>query len=90
VRDANKEFHNTEELVSLVALKRKTNGADIQRAVELVINDIGLKYEQLCGLNTQGKPSIVGQIHSVIALMEKTQSNAGTINTIIKTMYHPP
>ena len=35
----------------------------------LVMNDIGLKYEQLCGLTTDGASSVVGQINDVIALM---------------------
>ena len=36
VKGINKEFHITEELVSLVAVKGEKTGADLQRAVELV------------------------------------------------------
>jgi len=41
----NKDFHITEELVSLVVVKGKTTTADVQRTVELAINHIGVKYE---------------------------------------------
>ena len=49
MRGSNKEFHITEKLCCLVALKGKITGADGHRAIELVMNDIGLKYDQLCG-----------------------------------------
>ena len=75
----------TEELVSLIAVNWKTTRADVQRTVELVINDIGLKYKQLCGLTIEGAPSMVGRINGVISLMEKARSNVSTINTTIKT-----
>ena len=85
VRGIDNEFHIIEELVSLVALNEKTSGADVQREVELVMNDIGMKYEQLFGLTTDGAPSMVWRIDGVIALMEKAQPNAGIANTLIKT-----
>lgn len=50
------------------------------------MNDIGLKPEKLCGMTTDGAPSMVGRINGVVLLVEKVRENAGT-NEIFRTHY---
>ena len=57
--------------MQLVPLKEKTTGADVLEAVQVTMNDIGLKPEQLCGMTTDGAPSMVRRTNRVVSLMEK-------------------
>ena len=42
------------------------------------MNDIGLKPEQLCGITTDGAPSMVGRTNGVVSLMEKVRQDEGS------------
>ena len=85
VRGVNSQFHVTEEFASLVAMKDKTTGADVLRAVKSVMDYIGLRYEQMCGVTTDGCPSMVGRVNGVVALLEKERLAAGTTAKLFKT-----
>ena len=41
------------------------------------MNDIGLKPEQLCGITTDGAPSMVGRTKGVVSLMENVRQDEG-------------
>ena len=77
VRGVDQKFLITEEFVRLVPLKEKTNCADVLEEVQVAMNDIGLKPEKLCGMTTDGAPSMVGRTNGVVSLMEKVRQDAG-------------
>ena len=62
VRGVDQNFPITEEFVRLVPLKEKTTGADVLEAVQVAMNDIGLKPEQMCGMTTDGAPSVLEEL----------------------------
>ena len=55
-------------------------------AVQVAMDDIGLKLEQLCGMTTGGAPSIFGRTNGVVSLMEQVRQDAGTTAKLLR--YH--
>ena len=85
VRGVDQKFLITEEFVRLVPLKEKTTGADVLEAVQVAINDIGLKPEKLCGMTTGGAPSMVGRTNGVVSQMEKVRQDAGATAKLFRS-----
>ena len=85
VRGVDQKFLITEEFVRLVPLKEKTTGADVLEAVQVAMNDIGLKPEKLCGMTTDGAPSMVGRTNGVVSLMEKVRQDAGATAKLFRS-----
>ena len=76
VRGVDQKFLITEEFVRLVPLKEKTTGADVLDAVQVAMNDIGLKL---------GAPSMVGRTNGVVSLMEKVRQDAGATAKLFRS-----
>ena len=85
VRGVDQKFLITEEFVRLIPLKEKTTGADVLEAVQVAMNDIGLKPEKLCGMTTDGAPSMVGRTNGVVSLMEKVRQDAGATAKLFRS-----
>ena len=71
-------------------MKDKTTSADLLRAVKYVMNDIGLSYEQLCGVMTDGAPSMVGRVNGVVALIEGKVGHRHNNKTVQDTLHYSP
>ena len=90
VRGVSGQFDVTEELASLIAMKDKTTGADLLRVVKYVMNDIGLSYEQLCGVSTDGAPSMVGSERRSGANGEGKVGHRHSNKTVQDTLHYSP
>ncbi|KAI6657768.1 General transcription factor II-I repeat domain-containing protein 2-like [Oopsacas minuta] len=77
VRRIDSKFNLTEELANLHSLHDKTTGVDIYKAVMNGIDAIGLKLNNLCGVTTDGTPSMIGKERGFVALLEKERINSG-------------
>lgn len=77
VRGINDNFDITEELAALVALKSTTRGADIFEAVTKTMSDLGLNFDKLCGVTTDGAPSMTGKNVGCAALLKKAKEAQG-------------
>ncbi|GBO98565.1 General transcription factor II-I repeat domain-containing protein 2A [Eumeta japonica] len=60
IRDVDKAFTVTEELLALQPLKGTTTGEDIFSEVLKVFTNFGLPWSKLRGISTDGVPSMVG------------------------------
>ena len=49
------------------------------------MNDIGLKPEKLCGMTTDGAPSMVERTNGVVSLMEKVRQDAGATAKLFRS-----
>ena len=78
VRGIDSKFNLTEELANLHSLHDKTTGIDIYKAVMNGIDAIGLKFNHLCGVTTDGAPSMIGREKGSVALLEKERINSGS------------
>ena len=82
VRGIDGNFNVTEELAALVALKDTTSGADIFEAVTTTMKDLGLQFSNLCGVTTDGAPSMIGKNLGCAALLAKEKEAQGYGNLI--------
>ena len=88
VRGIDSEFNIiTEELANLHSLRDTTTGVDIYQAVREGIDAIGLKLHNLCGITTDGAPSMVGKEKGFVALLEKERIISGS-NTVKLVKVH--
>lgn len=60
VRGIDDAFNITEELASLESLHGRTTGEEIFKKLQSCISKLGLRWEALCGLTTDGAPNMVG------------------------------
>lgn len=61
LRGVDNNFCVTEELLDLSRLNTTTTGKDIFEAVSNAIDKIGLKWDKLCGVTTDGAPAMTGE-----------------------------
>ncbi|XP_030613825.1 general transcription factor II-I repeat domain-containing protein 2 [Archocentrus centrarchus] len=61
LRGVDDNFCITEELLDLRSLKGTTTGKDIFEAVSDAVDNIGLKWDKLCGVTTDGAPAMTGE-----------------------------
>ena len=78
IRGIDSKFNLTEELANLHSLNDTTTGVDIFKAVMKEIDAIGLKLHNLCGVTTDGAPSMTGREKGLVALLEKERINSGS------------
>ena len=78
IRGIDSKFNLTEELANLHSLNDTTTGVDIFKAVMKGIDAIGLKLHNLCGVTTDGAPSMTGREKGLVALLEKERINSGS------------
>uniref|UniRef100_A0AAR2IMY0 SPIN-DOC-like zinc-finger domain-containing protein n=1 Tax=Pygocentrus nattereri TaxID=42514 RepID=A0AAR2IMY0_PYGNA len=67
--DENNNFGVTEELLDLKSLKGTTTGMDIFEAVSDSIDKMGLKWDKLCGVTTDGAPAMAGAHKGMASMM---------------------
>ena len=65
-------------MANLHSLHDKTTAVDIYKAVKNGIDAIGLKLNNLCGVTTDGAPSMIGREKGFVALLEKERINSGS------------
>lgn len=72
VRGVTKRFVVVEELLDLCPMKDTTTGKDIFAEVKCVLAKFGLPEGKLCGLTTDGAPSMTGKYNGFATLMTKS------------------
>ncbi|KAI6659632.1 general transcription factor II-I repeat domain-containing protein 2-like [Oopsacas minuta] len=87
IRGINAHFDITEEFASLVPLRDTTTGLNIFNAVKSVIDDFGLKLDDLCGMATDGAPAMTGTVNGAVSLIEKEMRNVGFERNLVRTHY---
>ncbi|XP_025203824.1 general transcription factor II-I repeat domain-containing protein 2B-like [Melanaphis sacchari] len=61
IRGIDTDFNITEELASLESISGTTTGADIFEKVNSCLTNLGLTWEKLCSITTDGAPNMVGR-----------------------------
>lgn len=61
LRGVDDNFCCTEELLDMMSLKGTTTGRDIFEAVSEAVEKMGLKWDKLCGVTTDGAPAMTGE-----------------------------
>ncbi|GAA6073181.1 general transcription factor II-I repeat domain-containing protein 2-like [Tachysurus ichikawai] len=61
LRGVDDNFCCTEELLDMMSLKGKTTGGNIFDAVSEAVEKMGLKWDKLCGVITDGAPAMTGE-----------------------------
>ncbi|XP_065811264.1 general transcription factor II-I repeat domain-containing protein 2-like [Labrus bergylta] len=61
LRGVDDNFSCTEALLDMMSLKGTTTGKDIFEAVSEAVEKMGLKWEKLCGVTTDGAPAMTGE-----------------------------
>ncbi|XP_077091374.1 uncharacterized protein LOC143742407 [Siphateles boraxobius] len=60
LRGVDDNFCCTEEMLDMMSLKGTTTGRDIFEAVSEAVEKMGLKWDKLCGVTTDGAPALMG------------------------------
>ncbi|KAK2856688.1 hypothetical protein Q5P01_005423 [Channa striata] len=60
-RGVDDNFCCTEELLDMMSLKGTTTGGNIFDAVSEAVEKMGLKWDKLCGVKTDGAPAMTGE-----------------------------
>ncbi|XP_050522733.1 general transcription factor II-I repeat domain-containing protein 2B-like [Daktulosphaira vitifoliae] len=66
VRGIDREFTITEELASLQSMKDRTSADDLFEDVLQCITKLNLNWKNLCGLTTDGAPSMIGSKNGLV------------------------
>ncbi|XP_050519731.1 general transcription factor II-I repeat domain-containing protein 2-like [Daktulosphaira vitifoliae] len=66
VRGIDREFTITEELASLQSMKDRTSADDLFEEVLQCITKLNLNWKNLCGLTTDGAPSMIGSKNGLV------------------------
>ncbi|KAE9527235.1 hypothetical protein AGLY_012933 [Aphis glycines] len=61
IRGIDTDYNITEELASLESISGTTKGSDIFEKVNCCIENLGLTWEKLCSITTDGAPNMVGR-----------------------------
>ena len=78
LRGVDDNFCITEELLDIRSLKGTTTGKDIFKAVSDAIDKMGLKWDKLCGVTTDGAPAMRGERKGMASMVcAKVQENGG-------------
>lgn len=78
LRGVDNNFCVTEELLDLSSLNTTTTGKDIFEAVSNAIDKIGLKWDKLCGVTTDGAPAMTGERKGMASMVcAKVQESGG-------------
>src|SRR5258705_1904793 len=71
IRGVTENFDVTEELAAVKPMKGKTTGADFMHQLSDVMKNLGLRYDNLCGITTDGAPALVGSNNGLIAKIKQ-------------------
>ena len=78
LRGVDDNFCITEELLDLRSLKGTTTGKDIFKAVFDAIDKMGLKWDKLCGVTTDGALAMTGERNGMTSMVyAKVQESGG-------------
>ncbi|KAJ0069275.1 hypothetical protein NL108_003199 [Boleophthalmus pectinirostris] len=78
LRGVDDNFCCTEELLDMMSLKSTTTGKDIFEAVSEAIEKMGLKWDKLCGVTTDGAPAMRGERKGMASMVcEKVKQSSG-------------
>ncbi|XP_049940476.1 general transcription factor II-I repeat domain-containing protein 2-like [Schistocerca serialis cubense] len=66
LRGVDDDLHVTEELLDMISLKDTVTGADILAAVEMAAEGIGLPWEKLFSVTTDGAPAMCGKAKGLL------------------------
>ena len=78
-------FDITEEFANLVSLKDTTTGVNMFEAIKHVIDVLGLRLNNICGVTTDGAPAIIGKANGAVSLIEKEMRNNGIERQLVRT-----
>jgi len=67
VRGIDSEFNIMEELAALQSMKSRTMGEDIYKEVLACVQKLKLEWKYLCGVTTDGAPSMIGSDVGAVA-----------------------
>ncbi|XP_035985865.1 general transcription factor II-I repeat domain-containing protein 2-like [Fundulus heteroclitus] len=77
VRGINAGFAVTEELAGMRSMKGTTTGGDLFTEVNACLENLGLQWDKLVGVTTDGCPNLTGKN---IGLLKRIQDKVGEIN----------
>ncbi|XP_077091357.1 general transcription factor II-I repeat domain-containing protein 2B-like [Siphateles boraxobius] len=77
VRGITKDFAMTEELAAMRSMKETTTGSDLFTEVNLSMDKLGLKWDKLTGVTTDGCPNLTGKN---VGLLKRMQDKVTEIN----------
>ncbi|XP_067933267.1 general transcription factor II-I repeat domain-containing protein 2A-like [Watersipora subatra] len=87
LRGVDENFGVTEELLDFRSLKGTTTGMDIFEAVSDSIDKMGLQWDKLCGVTTDGAPAMAGAhkgtASMVCAKVKETEGEAVKMHRIV-------
>ena len=69
LRGVDDNFCCTEELLNMMSLKGTTTGNDIFKAVSEAVKKMGLEWDKLCGITTDGAPAMVGECKGMASMV---------------------
>lgn len=71
IRAVDDNFHITEELLDLCPMKGTTTGKDVFNELDKLIEScVGLSYNKLSGITTDGAPSMIGKVNGLVGLVK--------------------
>ena len=79
-----KDFKITEELAALRSMRGTTTGSDLFTEVDACMNTLGLKWDRLAGVTTDGCPSLTGKN---VGLLKRMQDKVTEINPDEKLVF---
>ncbi|XP_073689371.1 general transcription factor II-I repeat domain-containing protein 2B-like [Garra rufa] len=77
LRGITKDFEMTEELAALRSMKGTTTGSDLFTEVNSCMDKLGLKWDKLTGVTTDGCPNLTGKN---VGLLKRMQDKVTEIN----------
>ncbi|XP_051950664.1 general transcription factor II-I repeat domain-containing protein 2-like [Xyrauchen texanus] len=79
LRGVDDNFCCTEELLDMMSLKGTTTGRDIFEAVSEAVEKMGLKWDKLCGVTTDGAPAMTGDRKGMASMVcAKVKESGGS------------
>ncbi|KAI7790569.1 general transcription factor II-I repeat domain-containing protein 2 [Triplophysa rosa] len=78
LRGVDSDFCITEELLDMKSLKSTTTGKDLFEAVSCAIESMNLPWAKLCGITTDGAPSMIGERKGMASMVcNKVRESGG-------------
>ena len=72
IRGVTDEFDIVEELLDIYSMKGRTTGKNVHDAVMCILYKFNLQLTKLCGLTTDGAPSMIGKNTGLTTMLKKT------------------
>lgn len=88
IRGITTKFDVVEELLDLRSMKGQTTGQDIFEEVTAVLQKFNLPIDKLCGVTTDGAPSMTGNVKGFVALLLNSVSQPVSVHHCIIHQEH--